>query len=117
MLTVIKQGKPNGVQYSTNEKRFYEHHEQFDETLILFDTPILFDNEGNLLTPFNLTKDEIKANHLRAKRVPYCFDIVNRGQVWYDTLSDDQRDELKIWYQGWLDAPQSLKEPTQPDWL
>lgn len=117
MLIVIKKGKPNGVRYSTNEKSFYKHHEKYDETLILFDTPILFDDNMNLLTPFEMNKNEIKANYFRAKRVPYCFDIINRGQLWYNTLSNEQKDELKTWYQGWLDAPNKLKEPKQPNWL
>lgn len=117
MLTVIKQGKPTGVQYSTNEKKFYEHHNQYDEVLIFFDKPILFDDNNNLITPFNMSENEIKANHLRVKRVPYCFDIINRGQVWYNTLTNQQKNELQTWYQDWLDAPNKLKEPKQLNWL
>lgn len=117
MITVIKNGKPTGTQYYTNEKKLYEHHEAYSEVLIDFPMPIVFDDEQNLITPFNLTDDEIQASHLRAKRQVYCFDLVNRGQVWYDTLTEVQKSELKVWYQEWLDAPQTLIEPNQLDWL
>ncbi len=116
MLTVIKNKKPNGVQYSTYEKKFFEHHEQYGEILIEYDLPIVF-NDGELITPFKLTDKQIQAQHLRAKRQVYCFDVVNRGQVWYETLSQVHRDELQAWYQAWLDAPQTLKEPSPLTWL
>ena len=46
-----------------------------------------------------------------------CFNIINRGNSWYNTLTDIQIQELQIWYQEWLDAPDTLKEPIKPKWL
>lgn len=116
MLTVIKNGIPTGTQYTTNERKFYEHHEQYDEVLIDYDMPIVFD-DGVLITPFNLTDTEIQASAIRAKREVYCFDLVNRGAVWYDALTVEQKDELTVWYRAWLDAPDTLVIPEDLAWL
>lgn len=56
-------------------------------------------------------------NEIRLRRRKECFPIVNRGQVWYNTLTDDQKAELTIWYKLWLDAPKTKIIPTKPSWL
>lgn len=53
----------------------------------------------------------------RTKRNQECFPIINRGELWYDTLSDAQYEELKKWYQNWLDVTETLVEPKKPEWL
>ncbi|MBQ8792653.1 MAG: hypothetical protein IJZ62_03470 [Clostridia bacterium] len=58
-----------------------------------------------------------KAELFRALRHDECFEIVNRGKVWYDTLSQAQLDELNTWYQAWLDAPATLVMPKTPNWI
>lgn len=60
---------------------------------------------------------EKKRNYLRAQRKRICYPIVNRGQAWYDTLSNYQRLTLKSWYENWLVAPDTLEEPVAPDWI
>lgn len=46
-----------------------------------------------------------------------CFEIVNRGGLWYDRLSLAEKDELLLWYQEWLDAPETGVVPEKPQWL
>ena len=56
-----------------------------------------------------------------------CFSIINRGVLWYNTLTTEQQQELNTWYQAWLDVPQVYLEtkptdietiiPTKPNWL
>lgn len=53
---------------------------------------------------------------IRTKRAS-CFDVVNRGLIWYETITPDQKAELIGWYQAWLDAPQTLIIPEKPTWL
>lgn len=60
---------------------------------------------------------EKKQNELREERERVCFPIVNRGQVWYDTLTELQRAELAAWYRAWLNVTKTLKAPTMPAWL
>ena len=62
------------------------------------------------------TSEEIEAR-LRGLREELCFPIVNRGQLWYDTLDDNQLAELEVWYKEWLNAPRTRNEPVKPDWL
>ena len=54
---------------------------------------------------------------LRARRAAECFPIVNRGALWYDKLTAEQRSELSAWYEKWLDAPQTLYAPVAPSWI
>lgn len=54
---------------------------------------------------------------LRAKRYNQCFYIINRGNVWYNTLTDEQKAELQTWYQAWLDVTETKVIPEKPEWL
>lgn len=55
-------------------------------------------------------------NHLRWKR-KWVFSIINRGPAWYNSLTEEQKQELQIWYQAWLDSPETLIEPSTPTWI
>ena len=54
---------------------------------------------------------------LRRQREIECFDIVNRGMVWYDTLTAEQKQELSEWYRAWLDVTETRQIPQRPSWL
>ena len=54
---------------------------------------------------------------IREKREKECFTIINRGQLWYASLSSKQVDELQDWYREWLDVTETMKLPKKPDWL
>lgn len=60
--------------------------------------------------------EEIK-NYLRHHREAECFSIINRGQLWHDGLTGEQRAELKEWYIKWLDITETLVVPKKPEWL
>ena len=60
---------------------------------------------------------EEQREYIRQLRVSKCFSYINRGQLWYDMLTADQKAELKEWYISWLDAPATLVIPEPPDWL
>ena len=60
---------------------------------------------------------ENPADSIRKEREIVCFPIVNRGKLWYDSLSMEQLAELRDWYWAWLDAPQTLTYPVKPEWL
>src|SRR5699024_7742576 len=73
-----------------------------------------------------LTEEQI-LDTLRARREEECFSYVNRGALWYNTLTTEQQQELNTWYQAWLDVPQVYQEtkptdietiiPAKPNWL
>ena len=54
---------------------------------------------------------------IRHRREAECFPVINRGSLWYDSLSSEQKAELKEWYEAWLDAPETLVVPTKPNWI
>lgn len=56
-------------------------------------------------------------NQIRERRERECFAIVNRGELWYETLTEEQKAELDAWYQAWLDAPETLVIPEKPEWV
>lgn len=62
------------------------------------------------------TREEIIAN-LRERREKECFSVVNRGLLWYNYLSTEQRIELSKWYDAWLDVTITLVVPAKPLWL
>lgn len=61
--------------------------------------------------------NEIELNNLRNQREIQCFPIINRGRFWYDTLTENQINELRIWYTNWLDVTETKIIPEKPEWL
>lgn len=62
-------------------------------------------------------KEVAMLERLRELRRRECFATVNRGQVWYDTLSEQQRSEIKTWYIEWLNVTETFEIPSKPNWL
>ena len=62
------------------------------------------------------TEDEILAD-LRNRRQYECFEFINRGVLWYNTLTEEQRLELDAWYKAWLDVTETRIIPEKPIWL
>lgn len=60
-------------------------------------------------------EEEIKL--LRLKREKDCFTYINRGQLWYNHLTDEQKQELDVWYTAWLDVTETKVIPNKPLWL
>lgn len=60
---------------------------------------------------------EFSLLRLRQARHDICFPIINRGALWYDSLSNEQKEELKAWYNAWLNVTETFIEPEMPDWL
>lgn len=56
-------------------------------------------------------------NILRGRRKRECFEIINRGTLWYETLDEWQKEELQTWYHQWLDVTETFNVPQQPNWL
>ena len=63
-----------------------------------------------------MTIDEIEAE-VRAKKEEECFSVINRGKLWYDTLTEEQVIELNDWYRKWLDVTETKVIPNKPTWL
>lgn len=73
-------------------------------------------NNRPVLKPIVLSDEQILMN-LRNQREVECFPIINRGKLWYDTLTTEQVTELNEWYNAWLDVTETRIIPTKPSWL
>lgn len=61
--------------------------------------------------------DELIIEDFRNRRERECFPYINRGSLWYDTLTNEQKLELQVWYAAWLNVTQTLVVPQKPTWL
>jgi len=59
----------------------------------------------------------VRIQYLRNIRYADCFSIINRGLLWYDNLTEAQLQELKIWYNDWLNVTDTKIVPLKPDWI
>jgi hypothetical protein len=89
-----------------------EHFETHFTAYRLRDGTLQFDEGQN-------TENERKAlcDELRQRRETECFSYINRGQLWYDRLTDAQKTELGAWYAAWLKVTDTLTAPAKPSWL
>lgn len=72
--------------------------------------------------------EEIKKSLLekvKRNRKIICFDIINRGSLWFDTLTAHQKEQLGNWYHQWLNITDTInlendlesQYPIIPEWL
>lgn len=101
-----------GIEVSdpVDEDWFAEHFEEFKYN----------PETGELIR--NVSREAALANHrtaeeLRIRREKECFSVINRGEMWYSLLTDEQKAELKEWYKAWLDVTETLEPPDTPDWI
>lgn len=63
-------------------------------------------------------EDLFDNDFLKLRRQKECFNIIdNRSQMWYNHLTQEQKNELDIWYQAWLDVTETHIIPVKPEWL
>jgi len=62
-------------------------------------------------------KTEYEKGKLRQRREAECFSVINRGEPWYDELTNLQKIELKNWYLAWLNVTDTMIIPKPPEWL
>lgn len=77
-------------------------------------------NDGNLVFDEKQGKTvatQQQTADYRMRRAVECFPIINRGGLWYDTLTQEQQNELRQWYRAWLDGTDTLTVPERPTWL
>lgn len=61
-------------------------------------------------------KEELK-EEFRRRRETECFSFINRGQLWYESISLSQLLELRSWYKAWLNVTETMVAPEKPTWL
>lgn len=62
--------------------------------------------------------DFLEDNVIRERRKIECFNFVdNHSQLWWNHLSNEQKEELNKWYEAWLNAPETRVIPKKPSWI
>lgn len=102
LLNSIEVEAPAGMEFFEVNFRAYK----YSDDKLVFDEQKLRD----------LAYDE-NIEELRRRREVECFSIINRGKLWYDSLTPFQISELNDWYNAWLKATETLKVPVKPEWL
>lgn len=89
-------------------EHFYAHFEAYG----LVDGVLVF----NDVREHTLDHAKLVAE-IKERREKECFLVINRGELWYERLTEVQHEELKAWYQAWLDAPGNLTIPEPLSWV
>ena len=118
-VTFDENGYVNGwCMVGDNGGEEFDPPEDFDTFLDRFESFKLAD--GKLI--FDADKDdavrlETEKTSLRARREKDCFSVVNRGWLWYSTLTLAQWRELRTWYISWLKVTETMTPPERPSWV
>ena len=79
-----------------------------------------WDEYEDVLVYILYTQEELadkRLKEIRSQRESECFPIINRGALWYDKLTEEQKTELSAWYEAWLDAPATGIVPDKLTWV
>ena len=120
-MLIILDNNNNVIGYSN-----FTENMEIDDTCVIIDDEMIpinfFDEyiqysfkEGKLIKHSILS--EIEKDHIRARRNSECFPIINRGNIWYDMLDTEEKEELGKWYHEWLDATATGVIPDLPSFL
>ena len=79
----------------------------------------LFIEDGKYFKEYTSEQEHqiVVVDSIRARREKECFSVINRGQLWYASLTSEQIADLEQWYADWLLAPQTMLIPDKPSWL
>lgn len=100
----------NGIEVDTPED-MEVFHKNF-KAYKLVDNKLILD-ENKLVE----SKNSAIIEGYRFLRKQECFPIINRGILWYERLTPEQKEELNLWYQNWLDITITKEVPIKPNWL
>lgn len=98
-----------GIHYTKDQlesiRKWWQTHRQYD-----------INEYDDYIEIVERDKDLVKQD-LRAQRETECFPYINRGKLWYDSLTELQRSELSEWYSAWLNVTETFVVPQKPEWL
>lgn len=128
-MDILIRKEPNGSIYLDKQNACYFETLGMDEPPYNFTKITIEDGFADCETSdFNedLTFSTVKyyerkngyvLEELRQQREVECFSIINRGALWYNTLTEEQLVELQDWYKAWLDVTETRVMPEKPSWI
>lgn len=103
--TVIKYDDPN---YKKLVQEAYSFAEGKDDVRI---------SDDNIYVRIEQIPEAEVLQQYRSRRERECFPYINRGDLWYGKLTEEQKSELDAWYTAWLDVTKTRAIPIKPEWL
>jgi len=103
-----------------NDKRndlFNELNSHSTEDNLYGEWKIVPDTDGKPIVRYVERDIEELKKILRRLRNNRVFPIINRSNFWYNSLTQQQKDDLQLWYKKWLDVTETLVIPERPTWL
>ena len=100
----------NGIE--VNDLKDMNHFQEHYQSYKVIEGNLVFDDAKESIAERESIKQE-----LRNRREVECFSIINRGQLWYESLDGQQRTELREWYTAWLKVTETLQVPEKPTWI
>ena len=118
-VTFDENGYVNGwCMVGDNGGEEFDPPDDFDSFLDRFeafkvvDGKLVFDKEKA-----DADSEQLEQATLRERREAECFSVVNRGWIWYSSLTLAQWRELRTWYLAWLNVTSTKVIPERPSWL
>lgn len=105
-------GLVGGIEIAAPPDGALEDFEKHPEAYKLADGALVLDADK-----LKADADAAELTIIRQRRESECFSYINRGELWYGLLTDEQKAELADWYLSWLDAPETRTIPAPPVWL
>lgn len=105
-------GLVDGIEIAEPPDGALEDFEKHPEAYKLADGELVLDEDK-----LKADADAAELTIIRRRRETECFAYINRGELWYSLLTDEQKAELANWYLSWLDAPETRTIPAPPVWL
>ena len=96
---------------------FNELNAHSTEDTLYGEWKIVPDTDGRPIVKYIERDVEELKTILRRLRSNRVFPIINRSNLWYESLTQEKKDELHIWYKKWLDVTETLIIPERPLWL
>jgi hypothetical protein len=109
---------PQDIEIENHDRYIEVGKEDFDKSLGTKNHHAWRVVDGKLVEErYAETPEEELLENLRGLREEICFPVINRGHLWHESLTPEQRKELMTWYQAWLEVTKTKTEPIPPDWL
>jgi len=93
--------------------------ERYEELIKGQTQGLTIEEQGGLpvLVDYRLSAEEKALSELRARRASECFSVIDRSILWHNRLTEEQKTELNVWYQAWLNVTETKVVPEKPVWL
>ena len=105
----------------TAAREFEQVGFQYSEENIVFDYAgrLVFESETKTESyakaKAEYEKEQYK-NVLRMRREKECFAIADRA-AWFYGLTEEQKSEVLVWREAWLNVTETLMIPEKPKWI